>query len=1025
MIYKVESLSLLGQYIPRVYVQNVVLDKGTAAETLKDFGTEGRQTPERFDNDTKCELVISIKDVGARWSNSPRKYQDLKIKIVRSTSAGVTEEFSSYPQPRAAQILQRSQNLTSVKVDSISLGGMSRQEIQNRTTPADYTTRNNVGDVVFEYTDFGLPSRLDHLTYFIFVHSRALEEEQDLGPTAEDLVGMCCIQTVIQGGSVPRFSSIYTLRDAGAVWAGPVHRMRDGAYHTGATHSQDAQALDKNVVSNTKIKDLRAARELQKTSLGVPVDQPRILSVVGEPSSSERYFPVAEKNAVFTDLFSSVGLDDNVALLFGVNVRSLAIRHSKFGSAIVNLSLGNRPTTVGYEDFIAIRGMKIKRRRAKPELEFNSVFSRINGSQKFDKGEVEDVIYSSHLNSEDFTQTTLQVENGSSVRFYTGVDRSLQGINYGKYQYIVELEVADTTDVAISGMVKELQFARSNLLRGQGPSVAIRAYSKIAYTSFLLFGSKDVATPESIYDSLAPLANRRDHTSLVRLFDSLIQNLRNLISMDSNTGVKRSSLLELRENIGAPDRTSKAEAPTSNIVKIEHVFQNEYDPSVRSGTGYDYLNIPENQATQAGLAIIAKEQFLQRVETETAKFFTSMNPNIDLVVNAKNFTNGDSLQKTDVQFFTPAKAKVFNSSYKLFDPPTAQNQKYKQFEKDAFFYNANVRLMNSQPEAFSKKDCSESEQRAINQIYSIFDLDGPTREAQTSFFTPDSCLSQRDLTLAPSIDESSKDTDGSPKNVRPPISSHLSGFLRSRMLLPTPSDDCKPAHCAPVIGLFSVRGECNDTILDQEASEREEALKGLPNQIKSMLLGSVDAEISSLSWMFDMEDPLDDDVVGPTFRINFYGLHKVEAMVGFEVSAEGTVLSRMPRFVPLTRAILESIPEDSSLLCRLVTYKNKDFSLTGLPNNVKLPIYNKHFLIRGGASQTVQAPALQATTQTVMNSTRRDNNNSRIENSSELEQYSYTNEPLTEPSTMSTTRERAATTTLNNMAVIRTIYGGS
>ncbi len=108
-----------------------------------------------------------------------------------------------------------------------------------------------------------------------------------------------------------------------------------------------------------------------------------------------------------------------------------------------------------------------------------------------------------------------------------------------------------------------------------------------------------------------------------------------------------------------------------------------------------------------------------------------------------------------------------------------------------------------------------------------------------------------------------------------------------------------------------------------------------------------------------------------------------------------------------------------------MTYKNKDFSLTGLPNNVKLPIYNKHFLIRGGASQTVQAPALQATTQTVMNSTRRDNNNSRIENSSELEQYSYTNEPLTEPSTMSTTRERAATTTLNNMAVIRTIYGGS
>tara|TARA_R110000824_G_scaffold74335_5_gene189083 strand:+ start:75 stop:401 length:327 start_codon:yes stop_codon:yes gene_type:complete len=90
--------------------------------------------------------------------------------------------------------------------------------------------------------------------------------------------------------------------------------------------------------------------------------------------------------------------------------------------------------------------------------------------------------------------------------------------------------------------------------------------------------------------------------------------------------------------------------------------------------------------------------------------------------------------------------------------------------------------------------------------------------------------------------------------------------------------------------------------------------------------------------------------------------------------------------------MVENIPAGSNLLCRLVSYTNKDFSLTGLPNSLKLPIYNKHFLIKGNA---LSDPTLQTTTQT-MSASRSVIDGATIENSSELEQYAHSIEPSPE-----------------------------
>ena len=652
---------------------------------------------------------------------------------------------------------------------------------------------------------------------------------------------------------------------------------------------------------------------------------------------------------------------------------------------------------IGYADLLSVVGLTIKRRRGAPTTEFNTLFTRINGSQKFDKNGIEQVIYSAESQSGEISLAPLDAKNASSMRFYTSIDSGLRKINYGKYQYVVELKVSDTSDIAIASMISQIELARAQmLLQGETARLtALREYANIAYTSSLMFGSTNTLSAEQIYRNLQPMVyghKDADIGKVVSLFDSLIVDLRTLISMDDNVGTKHSSAIEMRQSMSDKDRTSKAEPPSSNITTIEHVFQNEYDPSLKSDTGYDYLGITKNQERQSGLITISEKEFLERIEQETTKFFSSLDVNIDLMVNNRSYTKLDSLQRTDAQFLTPAAAKILSTFYRFTDPPSPNNEKYREFEKDAFHLNSHGSLTNAAPKKTPPEDCVKDAQRAINASLSIQDLTTSQREGYDSFFQADGCLDHRDLTAAPTIDEPSENLDRAPKYVRPPISTYFSGFLRSRSLIPVPTEDCSPQLCAPTIGLFSVLDECNSKITDQPPAEREEVLKTLPNQIKSLLLGSVNPDASNLSWLFGLTDALDDDVAGPIFRLNFFGLHKIEALDGFTSSSENVALSRVARFVTLTREMVRNIPAESSLLCRLVPYTNRGFSLTGLPNNLKLPIYNKHFLIKGSA---LDAPTLQATTQN-MGASRSVIDGSAIENSSELEQYAHSIEPSSE-----------------------------
>jgi hypothetical protein len=108
--------------------------------------------------------------------------------------------------------------------------------------------------------------------------------------------------------------------------------------------------------------------------------------------------------------------------------------------------------------------------------------------------------------------------------------------------------------------------------------------------------------------------------------------------------------------------------------------------------------------------------------------------------------------------------------------------------------------------------------------------------------------------------------------------------------------------------------------------------------------------------------PTQDPVLAPIFRFLYELIQRIEVLVGYELSAQATgeeLLLKSPKFVPITHAIFDDRSTNLSrkLLCRIKEYRDPKLCLTGTPKNLRLPIYNKYFIIENPSSgQGVGAP---------------------------------------------------------------------
>ena len=825
---------------------------------------------------------------------------------------------------------------------------------------------------------------------------------------------------MVDDGSVVNTGLVYVFEgDESTVWAGAVHTMPDGKVHTGASHTAKSQSLVSRPIENLKIQDFRAVSNLrgllldlstpQSVDFPLPPDDTKILS--------NKYIPVVDKNAIFTDLYSSADSDGNIRFFFGVDYNNLIAQKTKFGKIykkLTNLSSADQEAVAPFVVESEIKRITLKRRRVEAPSESNWLGSPVNNKGKFDEEEIDKILLTAEFqdgapivtSTDDAGLRSLSVHTNSPVdgfRYFTGYDGTLKERAFGLYRYEVELELRDRSSEIVDKMLTALTNARESLVSylnaGSLPinydygsdrfrqvflapdisaafpwNQALREYANVLMVMGLLSETTTQHKSEhEIRRILEPLvhsatANLGTVGRVISLVDSLLSEVGGFFGVRPPTGAGASSSSPAATNLARHGQISRSASALSKRVLVSHFFEAQFDASISEDVGYDYLTKDVVHTGLDGLYTIGSDAFLERGDLETLKYFKGLDKNIDIIANGKNYTKGDSLRNNSLKYLSPSSVRVFGTTQDLSSELTPSSLQYQKAEKNLFYYNLQSHLIGVPPgESNDTPGCELQEQeRLIAQKYGIADLDQSEKEAHNFFFDVDMFKAEGEPLVAPSVEEPSFPPGTLPKiSLLPPMAPALGGLIRAQANTPE-QGDCTDI-CQPGIDLYNTTLTCNDLFTSLDGSSAMDSatslLIALPNQVKGAILGNITTNTVNLNW-FESENPIENDVLGPTYRLNLEALRGVEALTGFEVSKDNQKLARTPVFELISNEFLAAAPQGAAIICRLSPYTDKKFALNGLSNNLKLPIYNEYFIIRKAGPATAPRPSQETNMRT-------------------------------------------------------------
>jgi len=155
-------------------------------------------------------------------------------------------------------------------------------------------------------------------------------------------------------------------------------------------------------------------------------------------------------------------------------------------------------------------------------------------------------------------------------------------------------------------------------------------------------------------------------------------------------------------------------------------------------------------------------------------------------------------------------------------------------------------------------------------------------------------------------------------------------------------------------------------------SSKEELIKNLPNQIKSVFVSSINPRVVTKNWFEKTDSSLVskdvysfseatneiikeqskettyDILKNPEqkiiFKMNYNNICQVDVLVGFEASKEDTTALLGAPIWHLMNPVIFNSANGKNLLCRLTHYINQEMGVKN-PQSFELPIYNEYFII--------------------------------------------------------------------------------
>lgn len=424
----------------------------------------------------------------------------------------------------------------------------------------------------------------------------------------------------------------------------------------------------------------------------------------------------------------------------------------------------------------------------------------------------------------------------------------------------------------------------------------------------------------------------------------------------------------IKSKIGEKDRASAVKSsiifrdPSVGTISVSHVFQETvFNSSLGKGMGFDFLDIEENNPF--GLKIVSGGEYETRVDRETNKYFNRLNglePNINLRARDEVFTDGDSIENTSWSYLSPAKINIgnFGAISRLGNSPQPPVS-----NTDLASANIAIKLFNSDKNAFGKfMKISSNQQkfvaRSMDVGLSSVGASVLNKIARNPVGGPKVFSQERIPNIVDPIEQPFGECENNINDVAKAATIPLflslfsdasfdgsvfkvEQFSLDNFDLKSPNGGFKKLTSGA--GIESAerffQGASHSTTMN-------EALKALPNQIKSLFLSQTRSDIVRKNW-FSIDRANPTRTLGieeeSEFKFDYLMLNVVQVFKGFVRDQDGKILIKRMLWEPLT---LEKWNRSlgKSLICRLQPYENKIFGLAR-DRASTLPVYDQFFIL--------------------------------------------------------------------------------
>ncbi len=338
-----------------------------------------------------------------------------------------------------------------------------------------YTETDANGNTIISFTyrtSFTLNKQPEHLSFFAFSFLDLNQLTKDFNLTlnsnlVKEPIGKVISEIVFNDSLIVDQSFVYT-EENGQIWTGDIFATDDEI--SGIDKDGNKVKLNKNKVSNSKIQDFRNIEDLKRIVPDFSIINNEILNIkIDNIRNDKLNYKVPDM--AFSEMNIAKDEDGNNRFFFALNYKKLLQLNASFGK-IFDVK---KTSDIALKDS-ALYSMKVLRRRILGSPEIGSI---ANSNKLFDSNQTDDVVVLSgekdfksfnEINNEksslrEINQIYFSSSNGNDVRYFTGMDKTVNSLTDGYFIYGIELEIKDPSNDFIFNKASELHEVNNNLKR--------------------------------------------------------------------------------------------------------------------------------------------------------------------------------------------------------------------------------------------------------------------------------------------------------------------------------------------------------------------------------------------------------------------------------------------------------------------------------------------------------------------------------------------------------------------------------